>query len=147
MESLMHIVDTKSGRLFISGVPSLQEINRLGPFDLIWNLATELADQAPFQMQYSTAIMFGNIELDSAPSDLIKFNKQLVMTGNSLYNGGNVLIHDANKVGRVGMVLACLKMNLDHYDFEEAIAFAYQSCFGPRTSAQYEFVKSFGLQR
>jgi protein-tyrosine phosphatase len=139
----MKLVETTKGNLYIGSKDdalTLMEGKEGKVYDLIWNLAEELAFLAPDEGKIAKSVLCGNIEDYNIPSNVAIFKEQLNKVVDVLSGGGKVFIHCFGGCGRTGMTLAAIKKNLDGLSGEEAIKFAENECEGPETDSQVNFV-------
>ena len=140
--SHMQKVNTSSGNLYVSPVPSIMDLNDGPAFDIIWNLAEEFAGWCETERYFAEKVLCGNIEDYNIPKDLPLFLKQLGEVVNCLRGGGTVLIHCFAGHGRTGTALAAVKCELDKMPAEQALNFSKSICNGPERKIQRDFVKS-----
>ncbi len=138
----MKLIPTTSGKLYASSVPLQMDLDSIGKFDIIWNLAKELSFLKKNELDWSKKVIIGNIEDYDIPSNIIKFKYQLLQVVKALQNNGQVLVHCMAGHGRTGMAIACIKHFLDGLSAKDSLEYAKRTCGGPETKLQKNFVKN-----
>jgi protein-tyrosine phosphatase len=139
----MKRVYTASGSLYVGPLPSYNELMICGPFDIIWNLSSELEKCVEAEEKYARVVLRGYIQDMWIPQDIYRFVYQLELIVDCLRHGGNVFVHCLGGCGRTGMGLACIKSYLENCSAQEALDFANQEIGGPELKMQRRFVKRF----
>lgn len=141
------LIETSAGELYTGPMPDYQmlcSLERLG-IDLIWNLAPELSELAHREQYFVDTVLCGGIEDYSVPNDDSKFLKQLDHVVGLLKNDGKVFAHCIACHGRTPMTVACIKIVLDGYTPDGALALVKEMFNGPETEEQCAFVKSIAV--
>lgn len=137
----MKLIKTHKGSLYIGNKDDVLDlINTSQTFDIIWNMANELEFLYQEQKLIAKTVLLGRCDDFDIPNKTL-FNIQLNKVIIGLLSNNKVFVHCVGGHGRTGLALAAIKMKLDKLTFEQAIEFTQQTCFGPETNEQYDFLK------
>ena len=139
----MKLVETSKGNLYIgSKDDALTVTEGKGRYDIIWNLASELAFLTKNERKNAKTVLFADIPDYDIPSNKKSFKAQLSKVVKTLEAGGTVFVHCLGGHGRTGTALAAIKKSLDKLSAKDALAFAEKECNGPESEAQVNFIIS-----
>lgn len=137
----MQKVTTETGSLYVGSKDDALDLSVGTKFDIIWNLASELAGWKKFQAKNAETVLCAQIEDFGIPEpELFGYQLELVLT--ALKNDGSVFVHCVGGHGRTGMALAIIKKQLGASN-QEALKIAKDYCQGPETKEQIHFVEQY----
>lgn len=116
----------------------------LGPFDVVWVLARELASDYPAgRFGPRTRVLHAGIRDFSAPTGEgdVLFRAQLDEVCEVLRRGGRVLAFCYGGCGRTAIALAAVAIRLDGFDVDKALGWAKSACGGPEEEVQRAYVR------
>lgn len=138
----MKQVKTSSGSLYVGPLPEVEDLQKHGPFDLIWNLTYEWSWYTAKEAPFAKKVLCANIEDFCAPDDERSFFSQLEEVLSCLEDGGKVFVHCLGGCGRTGTALTCIKGFLDNLSYSDALSFSKKEVGGPELMVQKIFLSS-----
>ena len=141
----MQIIYNARGSLYVSPAPLEKDLIKekfdIDQFDIIWNLASELAHYAEWEQKYASLVLLGNVKDYRSPHDEVAFLNQLEQVVECLKKGGRVLVHCLGGHGRTGTAVALILNRLEGFSVQECLKIAREQCQGPEVDEQITIVK------